>query len=388
MKNKLLFILIVLSLTMAKCSKKTLYEIPTVDGAVIITGISSSTSNGVSALDPHFTVDVTFATAKAGDEMNVELLKSQIPSGGISAQWLPMAGTQKKVKVGNDLKSSVTYTRDEAKMANVGDAVKVVFSGKTAYSITLLSLQSALTVSDPAVLGNKVQITRTAENAFITVAVSPKAGPYSGNVVVKRKNGQNGSWVDVGSFTSPSLVPISGNDFAIGQDTMIYTFTATSGAYTDNITRTLTVTNPYFFLKKSGVLTLGGALGGLDILTNTAFPSNDVRAAIAINGGSILLHGGSAWIANGNSIMFVPSTMELYAKNSVNEVMTAFAAGPSSPTANPTNGAGVYIFKMVNGPDSKDVFYGMIKTVSIVPGVSVTYEYRIGNLYAHLAVIR
>ncbi len=56
-------------------------------------------------------------------------------------------------------------------------------------------------------------------------------------------------------------------------------------------------------------------------------------------------------------------------------------------TADPINGAGIFIFKVVNGPNPTDVYYGMVKVTTVIPGVSITIEYRIGNLYAHLAVI-
>ena len=56
--------------------------------------------------------------------------------------------------------------------------------------------------------------------------------------------------------------------------------------------------------------------------------------------------------------------------------------------ADPIAGEGVYIFKAITGTDPEDVYYGMLKVTSVIPKVSVTFEYRIGNMYAHLAVVK
>lgn len=68
--------------------------------------------------------------------------------------------------------------------------------------------------------------------------------------------------------------------------------------------------------------------------------------------------------------------------------MTAFMAGTPTATADPALGEGVYIFKITNGANPTDVYYGTLKVTSIVPGVSVAYEYRIGNTYNQLAVLK
>lgn len=147
------------------------------------------------------------------------------------------------------------------------------------------------------------------------------------------------------------------------------------------------LSDPYFFLKKSAKLTLGGSLAGRNLLTNAVVAENAATANIAVSG-SLLLKGGSVWATGGKSFSFVPSTLALYNANNFTAALTAFAAGVPIATANPIAGEGVYIFNIVNGTNPTDVYYGMIKVVSVTPGVSVAFEYRIGNLYTHLAVIQ
>jgi len=47
----------------------------------------------------------------------------------------------KSITVGGELKTSVTYTKAEAGLVNVGDAVTVVFSGATDSGIIQITLQ-------------------------------------------------------------------------------------------------------------------------------------------------------------------------------------------------------------------------------------------------------
>jgi hypothetical protein len=77
----------------------------------------------------------------------------------------------------------------------------------------------------------------------------------------------------------------------------------------------------------------------------------------------------------------------MYTANNTTDAIAAFNAGSPASTADPIAGEGVYIFKIVKGPNPSDVIYGMIKATSVLPGISVTIEYRIGNMYAHLVVI-
>jgi hypothetical protein len=383
--KKIIFFLFAMVLIVG-CSKQPYYEIPKdANGNVILTGISSCTTTGISVLDDQFSVTATLPNAKAGDVMKVELLQLQLPSGSTTTQLLPLAGTQKQVTVGADLKATVTYTRAEAKLNKVGDYVTVTYSGATDYALQRVNLVAATTVSKPQVDGINVDVARTAETAYFNVTVVPKSGAYTGTLVAQRKNGTTGAWVNITpSATQPYQVPIAGTDFAVGKDTMFYSFSAASGAYTDVVLSTIIVRDPYFFLKKSATLTLGGN-NAINPLINAALPDTDPMAMIAASS-SLILQGGTAWLAAGNSITFVPTTLDMYTANKSTDAIAAFAAGVPTTTADPI--AGTYIFKIVNGPAVTDVYYGMLKVTSVIPGTSISIEYRIGNLYAHLSVIK
>lgn len=394
MKTNKIITLALLCITIAagSCTKQPYYDIPTdANGNVVITGVASTTSTGITSLDDKFTVNATFPNAKAGDIMIAELLKLQTPSNGAAAQLLPLAGTQKNVTVGPDLKATVTYTRAEAKFTGPGDYVTVTFSGKTDAAITRVDLKTATTIVGP-LFGNKtVDIMRSPDTAFFDIAVQPKLAAYSGLVSVKRKNGTNAPWVNVGTggFATGSKVPVSGNDFAPGKDTMIYSFVAQQGTYTDSFTTTVVVNDPSFFLKKAGTLSLTNtAQGGMNILTNSSVAPTDANAIILVSGGSLTIKGGTVWSTNGKSISFVPSTVDVYNKNNSNDGINAFKAGVPTTQIDPGQGNGIYIFKLVNGPLPTDVVYGMLKVNKIVPATSVDYEYRIGNAYNHLAIIK
>ena len=375
------------------CSKQAYYEIPKdANDKVILTGISSTTTTGISTLDGSFTVTATFATAKSGDAMSVELLQLQIPpSGGSTKQLLPMTGTQKQATVGADLKATVTYTRADAKLVNATDYVTVVFNGATDYAKARVDMVPATTVSKPKVGSKDVDVARTSETAYFNVVVAPKSAAYSGSLVAQRKNGTSGTWVPITgspfSGTQPFLVPISGTDFAAGKDTMFYEFSGAMGGYTDKVAATIIVRDPYFFLKKSATLALGGSSAGRNLLTNAAVAENAATANIAISG-SLILKGGSAWLAAGKTIQFVPSTLAMFEANNSTSTIAAFNAGTPTATADPIIGDGVYIYKVVNGAAPTDVYYGLIKTTSVLPGVSVSFDYRVGNMYAHLLVIQ
>jgi hypothetical protein len=374
-----------------------LFDVPRdANGSVVLHDISSTTTLGVSTLDAQFSVTATLPNAKVGDVMNVECLQLQVPSGSTSTtkQLLPLAGTQKTATVGSDLKATISYTRTEAKLNAIGDYVTVCFNGVTDYAKQRVDLVAAVTTSKPAVTKSataivELDVARTTETAYFNVKVSPKSATYTGTLVAKRKNGKAAAWVDVtGSpFANATtfLVPISGADFAVGKDTMYYSFKATVGSITEELLpAAIVVRDPYFYLKKTGVtLTLGGSSAGRNILTNTAVAETNANAIIAVSG-SLLLKGGSAWTAAGNSISFVPSTLAMYDANNTVNTIAAFNAGTPTSTADPIGGSGVYIYKVLNGTD---VYYGMIKVTSVLPGVSVTMEYRIGDQYIHLTKI-
>jgi hypothetical protein len=388
MKNKKSLILICSLAIMASCSKQPYYNVPdVVNGVANITGISTATSLGVSTLDNNFTVNVTLPNAKSGDVMAVELLKQQIPAGSTSSQLLPLSGTQQSVTVASDLTASVTYTKAQAQMVNVGDPIYVSWAGKTESASLVVTLTAATSVSAPEYNGTPVKVIRGAGTANFDVNVTPKSGPYTGSVVVQKKNGINDPWVSVGSFAAVSTVPISGDDFAVGKDTMYYNFVATSGSNTDNVTVVVVDNAPYFFLKKSGTMSIGST-DGLNLLVNGAMPAAGANAILAIDAGTLMMHGGVNWAVGGKSISFVASTLADYATNSPTSAMATYMAGTPTATANPSFGEGVYVFKIVNGPNPTDIFYGILKITSIVPNVSVSYEYRIGSTYVQLAMIK
>ena len=375
------------------CSKDE-YEIPTDEnGNIIWTEVSSTTTNGISSLDNSFTVTATFPNAKVGDIMKVELLQLQVPpSGGTTKQLLPLANTQQDVTVGSDLKASVTYTRDQANLLGVGDYVVVAFNGKTDYAKQTVTMKNAMTVSKPLVSGKEVEVARTNEVAYFNVKVNTIGSSFSGNVIVKRKNGANGSWVNVtgspySGSSQPYLAPISGDEFIATNDTMYYNFTASQGNYSETIERTIVVRDPYFYLKKSASLILGTSSAGRNLLTNTPVSANDPTAMIAVDG-SLTLKGGTTWLEAGNNIEFVSSTVEMYALNNSNSAIEAFNSSTPANSVDPIQGEGVYIFKATTGTNPEDIYYGMIRVTAATPNVSVSFEYRIGNMYAHLNVIK
>ena len=388
MKNKKSLILICSMALMVSCSKQPYWNVPdVVNGVATITGISKATSLGVSTLDDNFTVNVTLPNAKSGDIMTVELLKQQVPPGSTSSQLLPLAGTQQSVTVASDLTASVTYTKAQAKMVNPGDNIYVSWAGKTESASLVVTLTPATSVTGPKYNGNSVKVIRGAGTAYFDITVAPISKTYTGNVLVQKKNGMNDPWVSVGSFPAVSQVPFSGDDFAVGKDTMYYNFIATSGSNTDNVTVVVVDNAPYFFLKKTGTMSIGST-DGLNLLVNGAMPAAGVNAILAIDAGTLMMHGGVNWAVGGKSISFVASTLADYATNSPTSAMATYMAGTPTATANPSFGAGVYVFKIVNGPNPTDVFYGILKITNIVPNVSVSYEYRIGSTYVQLAMIK
>ena len=386
MNNRIPLILIGSIIFISSCTKQDYYNIPTDgNGNAVITTVSTCTSPGITTLDSGFTVNATLPNAKAGDVMTVELLKSQVPPGGGSEQLLPLAGTQKQITVDKDLKASINFTRQEAKMNVPGDVVTVTFAGKTESASVVVTMKKALTVSTPQYNGSAVNVVRGAGTAQMTVMVQPVADKYLDLVEVKKRNGINDPWVNVGNFPTNSTVPVSGDDFAVGKDTMYYSFISKINNLSDTVKVSVLNNNPYFFNKKSGTLELGGSKAGVNLLTNASLTATDVNAMLAIDNKSIIMHGGSAWIAAGNSISFVASTLAQYNLNDPVSTQAAFAAGTPTATADPTAGEGVYIFKVINNGVE---YYGILRIANAVPSASLGYEYRIGNLYSQLADLK
>lgn len=129
---------------MIGCTSQPYYDIPyDENGNVYITQISKVTCDPVTTAMTSFTVNCYFPNAKSGDVMKATVLKQQVPQGSTTGakQLLPVAGTEKSITVGSDFKTSVTYTRQEAQLINVGDAITIVFSGATDSGIISITLK-------------------------------------------------------------------------------------------------------------------------------------------------------------------------------------------------------------------------------------------------------
>jgi len=384
--KKIIFFLSAL-IFIASCQEEEL-DIPRDEnGDAILTEVSSATTTGISTLDDEFSVTAYLPNAKSGDVLNVECLQLKYHEAGGNEQLLPLAGTQKTVNVGGDLKASVNYSRSEANLNEPGDYVTVSMAGETDYALQRVDMVTATETTRPMVEGIEIDVARSDEIANFHVTVEPKASDYTGTLVAHRKNGADASWEEVPgspfSGDQPFMVPISGFDFESGKDTMDYRFVATQSGYTDEIYANVIVREPYFFLKKSAILNLGD---GLNLLINDKIEEDDAKAMLALSD-ELLITGGSAWLDAGNTIEFVPTDLAMYELNNSNDAIAAFEDGESVTTADPIDGEGIYIFKAVTGANPEDIYYGMISVSSVVPNSSVTFEYRIGNMYAHLAVI-
>ena len=148
MKAKIIIslsLIVAMALVMS-CTDQPYYDIPyDANGNVIFSGISQVTSTGVTTSDASFTVNCYFPNAKSGDVMKATVLKQQVPSWdpGGATQLLPLAGSEKSITVGSDLKTSVTYTKAEAGLVEAGDAITIVFSGETDSGIIRITLRGA-----------------------------------------------------------------------------------------------------------------------------------------------------------------------------------------------------------------------------------------------------
>lgn len=146
MKSKIIITLsfIAVIAMMTGCTKQPYYDIPyDANGNVYITKISQVTAAPVTSTMTSFTVNGYFPNAKVGEVMKATVLQQQVPSWNPTGakQLLPVAGSEKSVTVGSDFKTSVTYTRTEAHLLAVGDAITVVFSGNTDSGIIAIVLK-------------------------------------------------------------------------------------------------------------------------------------------------------------------------------------------------------------------------------------------------------
>ena len=148
MKAKIIISLsfIVTMALMISCTDQPYYDIPyDENGNVYITQISKVTCDPVKVGQTSFTINCYFPNAKSGDVMKATVLQQQVPSWNPTGakQLLPVAGSEKNITVGDDHKTSVTYTKTEAHLLNVGDAITVVFSGATDSGIISIVLKAA-----------------------------------------------------------------------------------------------------------------------------------------------------------------------------------------------------------------------------------------------------
>jgi hypothetical protein len=382
--KKIIYLLSALTVIVGCTEEGDHYPVPRdANGNVILTDISSATTTGISTLDAEFSVTGYLPNAKSGDELTVECLQLQTPSGG-SEQLLPLAGTQKKVTVGGDLKATVSYSRSEAKLNNVGDYVTVTFAGKTDYAVKRVTVEPAISTTKPKVGGKdgtEITIARNDETAYFYVTVEPKSGAYTGTLAAQRSSDEtNWSNVPVSKEGAIFLVPVAGTDFPADREKLFYRFTAEKDGYTDVITTEATVQDPYFFFKRTATVNVKA---GFNPITGSNV-AETAGNAILVATETLTLQGGQAWLAAGGKIEFVPSTSALYTLNNSNDAIAAFEAGTKTTVAEPVAGEGIYIFKAVTGTNASQTYYGMIKIINVVPNASVTFEYRIGNLYSHL----
>jgi hypothetical protein len=384
MKNKIGLTLVTIAALLQSCSKQEYVNIPrNADGSAYITTVASTTNTGMTTLDNGFSVTATLPNAKAGDEMVAELLAQQLPVGGSATQLLPIAGTQKKLIVGSDLKVTVSYTREQALFKNVNDQVTVTFAGKTESAFTTISMGLATSVKGPLYDGKAVNIRRNSGAAYFEVAVAPKAAAYTGNVTVLKRNGIALAWTPT-DYAYGTKIPISGDDYAVGKDTMYYAFVSKVGSFSDTVRMTVFANAPLFQLTKSGTMVLGATTGGVNVMSNSTVSATDTLAILAVNAASLQIKAGSALRAS-TTISFVPGTAALYAAGNAADIQAAFDAGTASSMIDPIAGQPVYIFKIV---DASGTYYGILSITSVVPGTSVAYAYKIGSTYAQLAILK
>lgn len=364
MKNKIGLTLVTIAALLQSCSKQEYVNIPrNADGSAYITTVASTTNTGMTTLDNGFSVTATLPNAKVGDEMVAELLAQQLPAGGSATQLLPIAGTQKKLIVGSDKKVTVSYTRAEALYKKGNDQVTVTFAGKTESAFTTIVMGLATSVKGPLYDTKAVNIRRNSGAAYFDVAVAPKGAAYTGTVTVMKKNGIALPWTST-DYAYGTKVPISGDDYAVGKDTMYLAFVSKVGTYSDTVRMTVFANAPLYQLTKSGTMVLGATTGGVNVMSNSAVSATDTLAILAVNAASLQIKAGSALRAS-TTISFVPSTAALYAAGNAVDIQAAFGAGTSSAMIDPIAGVPVNIFKIV---DASGTYYGILSITSVVPG--------------------
>jgi len=380
------------------------YEIPKDDeGNVILTKPSETETEGLSTLDDEFTVTAKFYNSNSGDQMEVELLQLQTSEeyNTDSKLLLPIEGSQKEVTLNDNLEATVTYSRDEANLEQVGEYVTVVFEGETDYAKTRVYLENATDVTDPMVGGTVITpIMAKEDTAYFNIIVEPIQEEYEGEIVVKSKSSSSDDWSEIQESPltgdQPYLAPISGDEYE-ANDTLYYQFIAEKGGYKDVVEKQMVISQPYFFASKTATISPSDAL---NLFTNSVEDTADVEigaeetsAIVSLTSvdGLLKLQGNSDWLAasNDNSIEFVPSTQEMYQNNNSTAAIEAFenaASGDVTTTADPLYEEGVYIFKVENGTTPEDTYYGMVKFINSSTEL-VEFEYRIGDQYSHVPIV-
>ncbi len=373
MKNIFLFILACMLVFLFSCEEER-YPIP--DGP--LTGVSHATTPGITNLDGTFTVTANFAVAEPGESMIVTVLDNE---------QSPVAGSEQTATVEAGGTISLDFNRNDLPLLKSGDRVTVIFSGKTDYAAVVVKMENATTIIGPAVYdGEKpAELVRSDEVAYLFVDVDPVSGPIDGTVEVSAKNSQSEPYSIIGQFASKDMVPISGSDFAQGQDTMWVQFKSVKGSYTDIVEKQYIVREPYFFYKRAGELSITDATKtGYNLLTNShVADSEEGIITLTVVSDELRIRGGADYVAAGKSIEFVKSTFELYDFNNSNDAKDAYNSGTPVALINPLEGEGVFVFKITDGPQESDVYYGMIDISLVKPGDSVEFEYRIGDSYYH-----
>ncbi|HCN83609.1 MAG TPA: hypothetical protein DIT07_08305 [Sphingobacteriaceae bacterium] len=397
MKRNLSFILICsLALLVVSCSKQEYYNVPLdANGHAIITQIATGSTPGITTLDASLTVTTKLPNAKAGDVMVAEIVKSQIPTGGGAAQNLPLAGTKKSVTVAADLTTSVTYTRAETAL-NPGQTIVVTFSGATdSFTTPQIPLTAATSVL-PVGLNYQGKATAPIRGAggaglaVLPIQVKPAGNTYTGTIVVSTTDDPAVAYANPVTYTGATAnVPVDADTFPTA-GTRYYQIVTTQGGITETIFTKLTAQDSFFFLKKTtGILSLTtAAQGGFLLTTGASVAATAATAQLTVSAGSLVIKAGPATTGTGASIGFVASTSAAYDANNAIAARAAYAAGTPTATADPASGTGIFLYRMQLSAAASDVYYGYIKVTTIVPGVSVAFEYRIGDLYPHLLVIK
>ena len=386
MKKYLLYILIssLWAVLIISCSKEPIFDIPLDEnGEPIITQVSESSTEGVTGLDNEFTVNIKFPNSSPGNEVHVEVLK----------ELQLVEGSEKTISLDGDLKSSVTYTRAEAKLEKINEQVLVLFYDKTEKMDSKdqsVTLHYATNISEvPEVLGNVVNIMHIDDTAWFFVEVEPITFEYTGDVDVTWKRNNEDVWNELGSYevsNGSAAVPVNGYMFE-QEDNIYYSFVTEKEGNQEIIERSFIVSKPQFFKERSTILkveSVDPTLAGKNLLTDAYLEDKD-NSMISITD-DFHLEGGSAWLGQGNAIEFVSSTGEMYSENNSSNAIDYFEGVSSETSINLMAEGNVYIFKITMADGEE--YYGMLKLTNLEYQKSISFDYLIGNMYEHLEAMK